>query len=114
MKLAGCSVSTLTKLENGERNLSNEWVAKFSEIYGVMPYELSDDPDYIFKIDNLEKMIKPKDDEQEQVGIVAQGVNENEILRVFKKLSVKGQVEVLTFAYKTEENEASLQDKDAS
>lgn len=110
----GSSVSMLMKIETGDRVLSNDWIKRFSQVFNVPAQALSDDPDYVFKIDNLEKMTKPKDDEREQVGTVAQGTNENEILRIFKKLSVKGQVEVLTFAYKTEENEVSLQDRDVS
>lgn len=52
------SLSLLTKIENGERALTNDLVKKLSNIFNVPAWDLSDDEDYIFSKKSLEKILK--------------------------------------------------------
>lgn len=54
----GVAPSYIARIESGERVLTNEWVIKLTKALNCEPWELSDDTDYIFSRENLQKLFK--------------------------------------------------------
>lgn len=113
----GIAPSYLARLESGERPLTNEWVRKLTKALNCEAWELSDDEDYFFTRENLQKFFKiantgdnstfsnavssNRSSSSSSVG-ATETTNQyaKELLNIFESIDVKKQLDLLCYAYK--------------